>query len=156
MTIFPPPSLSRTPGWYGALGMFLLLAACGTPDAPADNDPPPADAATSAIVFTEVTEAAGLGDFRHVTGAFGNRWFPESMGGGGGFVDYDGDGWYDVVVTGGGTWPEHSGEAPVDAVRLYRNNGDGTFTETTQQAGLSGVHAYSIGLTAADYDNDGD
>ena len=45
------------------------------------------------INFTDVTASAGLADFRHVTGAVGDKWFPESMGSGGGFIDYNGDGW---------------------------------------------------------------
>ena len=38
--------------------------------------------------------------------------------------------------------------------RLYRNNGDGTFTDVTEKAGLSDS-AYGMGAAAADYDNDG-
>ena len=104
-----------------------------------------------------MTESAGLGDFRHSNGATGKRWFPESMGSGGGFVDYDGDGWIDILLMGGGNWPDDAEEeqAPVDALRLYRNEGDGSFTDVTARVGLD-VQAYSIGVSAADIDNDGD
>lgn len=111
------------------------------------------------LAFTEVTDSAGLGAFRHENGAFGRKWYPEQMGSGGGFIDYDGDGWLDVILVGGGTWPEHSPKhepGEVEALRLYRNEGDGTFTEVTEQAGLGGIHAYGTGVAAADYDNDGD
>lgn len=107
------------------------------------------------LSFVDVTEAAGLGTFRHETGAFGNEWFPETVGGGGGFVDYDADGWMDVLLVGGGVWPGR-GEAPVPAARLYRNQGDGTFRDVTAAAGLGAVTAYGFGVTVADYDNDGD
>ncbi len=110
---------------------------------------------TAVIAFTEVTDEAGLGAFRHITGAFGDKWFPETMGAGGGFLDYDGDGWLDVVLVGGGTWPGRPDE-PVPALHLYRNNGDGTFTRRTQEAGLAGTTAYGFGLAMADYDNDAD
>jgi len=39
--------------------------------------------------------------------------------------------------------------------RLYRNNGDGTFTDVTEKAGVGGNGAVSSGCSAADYDNDG-
>src|SRR5690606_14830805 len=47
-------------------------------------------------------------------------------------------------------------EPAVDAVRLYRNERDGTFREVTEEVGLKGIHAYAFGVSAADYDNDGD
>jgi hypothetical protein len=77
------------------------------------------------------------------------------MGSGCGFIDYDGDGWIDILAAGGGTWPRGEKEPP-PAVRLYRNNGDGTFSPATRAAGLAGLHAYSLGFAVADYDNDGD
>ena len=107
------------------------------------------------IAFTDVTQEAGLGEFRHVTGASGNKWFPETMGAGGGFLDYDGDGWLDILLVGGGIWPEHD-EAPVRGLYLYRNNADGTFTDQTAAAGLADLTTYGFGLAVADYDNDGD
>ena len=130
-----------------------LLAGC------ADGDPTTSPAAesqqASAVAFTDVTAEAGLGLFRHETGAFGEKWFPETFGAGGGFLDYDNDGWLDVLLVGGGAWPEHTGTA-VSALRLYRNQGDGTFSETTKEAGLGGLEAYGFGIATADYDNDGD
>ena len=136
----------------------VVLAACGTAGCgAAEQDAAPAAqtvASAAPLAFTEVTQAAGLADFRHATGAFGEQWFPETMGSGGGFVDYDGDGWADVVLAGGGTWPDRA--APVSAVRLYRNAGDGTFHDVTAEAGLADHYGYSQGILAADYDNDGD
>ena len=96
---------------------------------------------------------SGLGAFRHVNGATGDKWYPEQMGSGGGFFDYDGDGWSDILLLGGGDWDP---ETPVQAIFLYRNNGDGSFTEVTEAAGLTSVDGYTIGMVAADYDNDGD
>ena len=110
---------------------------------------------SSAYPFAEVTGAAGLGDFMHETGATGDRWFPESMGSGGGFFDYNADGWQDIVLAGGGSWSATADE-PVHALKLYRNNKDGTFTDVTSEAGLLNQDAYGIGVTMADYDNDGD
>ena len=117
------------------------------------NAQSPASAASP--LFTNVTAEAGLEGFRHETGAFGHKWFPETMGAGGGFLDYNNDGWPDILLVGGGTWPERGNDA-VPALRLYRNNGNGAFTEVTHAAGLDGVRAYGMGVTVADYDNDGD
>jgi hypothetical protein len=105
--------------------------------------------------FTDVTVPAGLGDYRHHTGAFGQKWFPETMGSGLAFLDYDGDGWQDLLVAGGGAWPQ-SPSQPARVLWLYRNNGDGTFVLRSKDAGLDDVRAYTFGLTVADYDNDGD
>lgn len=108
----------------------------------------------SPIAFSDVTAQVGLGGFRHENGAFGAKWFPEPMGSGGGFIDYDGDGWQDILLVAGGTWPGHS-DKRVPALYLYRNNGDGTFSLTTDGAGLSEVSTYGFGITVADYNNDG-
>lgn len=107
------------------------------------------------IAFSDVTEQAGLGAFRHDNGQFGMKWFPEQMGAGGGFIDYDGDGWLDILLVGGGVWPEKSSR-DVPALWMYRNNGDGTFSLVTDEVGLGGIRTYSLGIAAADYDNDGD
>lgn len=107
-------------------------------------------------VFTDVTAEAGLGDFRHDIGAYGEKLFPESMGSGGGFIDYDGDGWIDILLVGGGTFRGSGQEWPVPALWLYRNNGDGTFSLKIEEAGLGNLTTYGFGIAVADYDNDGD
>ena len=136
----------------GVLSVCLVAVAgfvgCGRPaQSPTDGG----DARLS--VFRDVTTQAGLGDFVHVNGAAGNKWYPEQMGSGGGFFDYDGDGHDDVLLLGGGDW---NSETSVRALYLYRNNGDGTFADVTQAVGLDGFDAYTIGMTAADCDGDGD
>ena len=67
-------------------------------------------------------------------------------------ADYDNDGWTDVLVTRGG-WLLSRGQMRMS---LLRNNGDGTFSDVTREAGLA-LPAYpSQSATWADYDNDGD
>ena len=129
------------------LGLLMVWGCADAPEAPAPVAPSPAS-----LAFVDVTEAAGLGAFRHQTGAQGDFWFPEAMGSGGGFVDVDGDGWLDVLLLGGGTW----GEAAGQTVWAYRNDGTGQFADATAAWGLDAIDAYTLGLTAADYDNDGD
>ena len=129
--------------------LSVFAVACNTP---AHDRTAEADVPSSGISFTEVTEEAGLDAFIHSTGAVGDRWFPESMGSGGGFIDINNDGWQDIILAGGGNWHEE----PVQALFVYRNNADGTFTEVAREAGLYNTEAYSIGFASADYDNDGD
>ncbi|MFQ5571580.1 MAG: CRTAC1 family protein [Rhodothermales bacterium] len=130
-------------GWFG----------CTRSDTSQPQEPTPTVLAPPA--FTDVTVEAGLGEFRHETGAFGEKWFPETMGAGGGFFDYDGDGWLDLLLVGGGVWPGQDDRA-FPALQLYRNEGDGSFTNHTEQAGLSALTTYGFGVALADYDNDGD
>ncbi len=59
--------------------------------------------------------------------------------------DFDGDGLLDIAVT---------GSYPLDQMRLYHNNGDGTFSDRTAQAGLTGELG-GLNLVATDYNNDG-
>ena len=128
---------------------ILMPAGCGAPENP------PARADGREPVFTVVTAEAGLGQFRHNTGGFGESLMPEIVGGGGGFIDYDGDGWEDILLVAGGTWPHHT-EERIQGVYLYRNNGDGSFEDVSAEAGLGSIHTYGFGITVADYDNDGD
>lgn len=107
------------------------------------------------IGFTDVASEVGLGEFRHVSGAFGEKWFPETMGAGGGFLDYDGDGHLDILLVAGTTFASRE-EPAGPALRLYRNDGAARFTEVTESTGLGGIEAYAFGVTIADYDNDDD
>jgi hypothetical protein len=103
-----------------------------------------------AIQFADGAAAAGI-RFRHNSGAFGKKYLPETMGSGLALFDYDNDGWLDVFFANGTSWPGHG--SPTYSA-LYHNNRDGTFTEVTKQAGLA-IGMFAIGVTAADYDNDG-
>ena len=103
------------------------------------------------IQFVDVTAAAGL-TFTHTNGAFGRKYLPETMGSGGAFLDYDNDGHLDVFLVNSTRWPSRSERRGLSA--LYRNKGDGTFSDRTSRAGLA-VEMYGMGVTAADYDNDG-
>jgi tetratricopeptide (TPR) repeat protein len=104
-----------------------------------------------------VTALAGIA-FTHEAGATGNKWYPETIGAGVGFLDYDGDGWPDILLINGTYWPQQRDAVVGQAeptMRLYRNRGDGTFEDATQRAGLA-LPLYGMGMAAADYDNDGD
>jgi tetratricopeptide (TPR) repeat protein len=114
-------------------------------------------AAPPTIWFTDVTATTGIA-FTHVAGASGDKWYPETIGAGVAFLDYDGDGWPDILLINGTYWPKHRDTVVGRAeptLRLYRNRGDGTFEDVTQHAGLA-IPLYGMGIAAADYDNDGD
>ena len=104
------------------------------------------------ISFTAVTAAAGL-QFRHVDGRSGQRYFLETVGSGVAFFDYDGNGLTDIYFVNSADLPGFSSSIP-PTNRLYRNNGEGTFTDVTEQAGV-GDTGYGAGCAVADYDNDG-
>jgi len=103
------------------------------------------------VTFTDVTGPAGI-TFRHTSGATGKKYLPETMGSGAAFLDVDNDGWQDLLFVNSRHWPSQPGAKALPA--LYRNKGDGTFTDITMQAGLA-VEMYGMGAAAADYDNDG-
>ncbi|MCA1565316.1 MAG: CRTAC1 family protein [Acidobacteria bacterium] len=113
--------------------------------------------------FTDVTEKAGVGDPRWSTGAS--------------FVDYDNDGRLDLFVANYVSFdfnklPEFGKEKTCqfkgvavqcgprgmagDGDSLYRNNGDGTFTDVTKKAGVSDPNGYyGMGVISSDFDEDG-
>jgi len=108
--------------------------------------------AAAPVQFVDVTRAAGINwGFR--TLAPGARYLIETMGGGGGFIDYDSDGLLDIYLVCYTQTPQADPRARLrDA--LYRNNGDGTFTDVTERAGLSHTMR-GMGLAVGDYDSDG-
>jgi hypothetical protein len=101
--------------------------------------------------FTDVTSLAGI-QFQHNGGAFGGKFLPETLGSGGAFLDYDRDGWQDILLINGTDWPGHKKNR--STLRLYHNNGNGTFTDVTTRAGLD-VELYGMGVAVGDYNNDG-
>ncbi len=82
------------------------------------------------------------------------RYSIETMTGGVAVFDYNNDGLLDIFFTNGAGIPSLQKSDPSFYNRLFRNNGDGTFTDVTEKAGLAGA-GYSMGVAAGDYDNDG-
>jgi hypothetical protein len=108
-------------------------------------------AAAPAVTFTDVTAAAGV-TFRHNSGAFGQKFLPETMGSGVVVLDADNDGRQDLFFVNGKAWAGRPAARTLPA--LYRNLGGGRFADVTRASGLA-VEIYGMGGAAADYDNDG-
>jgi hypothetical protein len=127
--------LSIPGSFWAALGAASVLAA----------------SAEAQVVFSDATAGAGI-RFKHNSGAFGKKYLPETMGAGGAWLDFDGDGWPDALLANSKSWPGRPG--PPSRPALYRNNQNGTFADVTRGSGLD-VEMYGLGVAAADYDNDG-
>jgi len=124
-----------------ALIIFFLILPCVFTSLAAD------------VTFTEISESAGL-DFLHTDGNVDKRFVIEILGGGAAFFDYDNDGWLDLyLVNANRLTPPELEVQPTNL--LYRNMGDGTFTDVTKSARV-GHTGYGMGCAAVDYDNDGD
>jgi hypothetical protein len=109
--------------------------------------------------FEEKSEAMGI-HFLHVNGARGDKWMPETMGGGVAVLDYDGDGKPDLLFVSSCYWPgDPRGARMKSSLVLYRNEGVGPdglphFRDVTREAGLERVF-YGMGAAVGDFDNDG-
>ena len=127
-------------------GLVYLVLSSGDATANASDSGTP-------VQFRDVTLAAGI-DFVHSHGSRSSL-LPEDMGSGAGFVDYDNDGDLDLYVVNnpGPLKVEISSKSPGNI--LYRNNGDGTFSDVTETAGV-GDRGHGMGCVFGDYDNDGD
>ncbi len=104
----------------------------------------------TSVQFSDITRKAGIA-FVHFKGNNGTSTILEEAGPGVCVADYDGDGYQDIYFVNGRDL-YHRGMAARNA--LYHNNGDGTFTDVTEQAGVPGT-AYGLGCVWGDYDNDG-
>jgi hypothetical protein len=91
-----------------------------------------------------------------VTGGYGEKLLPETLGAGAAFLDLDGDRVLDIFFVNSSYWPGHVPPgAPPATCRLYRGRGDGAFEDVTAAAG-AGISLYGMGCAVADYDGDGD
>jgi hypothetical protein len=107
--------------------------------------------------FTEVSAVAGL-QFRHFTGATGEKLLPETMGAGAAFFDADGDGDADLLLVNGNRWPWDTQGPASPGCALYRNDtapgGAIRLTDISAGSGLE-IPFYGMGAAVGDYDNDG-
>jgi len=120
--------------------------------APLKSVIPTVTQANNPIQFVDITARAGI-KWNLKTLAPGARYLVETMGGGGGFIDYNGDGLLDIYFVCYSQTPQPPGASKLKDA-LYRNNGNGTFTDVTESAGIANS-MLGMGLTVGDYNNDG-
>ena len=137
----------RNMGWVALLVSTSLATVAQVPD----------------VQFTDITAQSHI-DFTQENSATSNKYLIETMGGGVAVFDYDNDGRLDIFFTSGAliSDPMPDGKMPDKSNkkfwnRLYHQNADGTFTDVTEHAGLTGMPQgyYSMGVAVGDFDNDG-
>ena len=138
---------------------MLLLAWLAPAQAqrPADHASTVSGQASRYPSYENVTEKSHI-QFQHSFGEQKLSSILEATGSGCVWFDYNNDGLLDLYVLSGRYLDGVTDHSKVDgkeaANHLYRNNGDGTFTDVTAQAGVPGK-GFAMGVTAGDYDNDG-
>ena len=105
------------------------------------------------VIFLDVASAAGI-RFQHDNAATSEKFLIETMGAGCGWIDYDQNGLFDLYLVNSAATKAYTPNKPPRSA-LYRNNGDGTFTDVTAQAGVGAEGLFGMGVAVGDYDNDG-
>ena len=134
------PQIPFALAWLAAI---LLVSPMATAQS-ADN---------GSIRLVDVTASSKI-TFRHHDGGSGKGYIVEGVTGGLATFDYDNDGLIDIYLLSGAPLKGATIDPPPRAA-LYRNNGDWTFTDVTDEAGV-GNRGHGMGVVAGDYDNDGD
>jgi enediyne biosynthesis protein E4 len=112
-----------------------------------------AQAQGSIPVFEEIPPSVSGINWKHYAARSPEKYLPEATGPGCAFLDYDNDGWLDIYLVNSGQCDFYNPDRPLSNA-LYHNNRDGTFTDVTQKAGISGG-GFGMGVAVGDYNNDG-
>ena len=134
------------PWVFGSLLICIAWVSGQTPQPSIKN-------ASPGVTFVNVAGTAGL----NATTIYGdekrNRYLLETTGSGAAFIDYDNDGWQDIFLA-SGTRLDGLPPNVTSTNRLYRNNGNGKFSDVTEKAGLVRT-GWAQGVCVGDYENDG-
>ena len=141
------------PGWLHAVWASALCVWLVASAAPHHASAPFPAPRVAPIEFRNIAPSSGV-RFILNNSATPHKYQIEPMVAGVAVFDYNNDGLPDLYFVNGARIPGLEKTGPEYYNRLYRNNGDGTFTDVTEQAGVKG-DGYSMGVAAADYDNDG-
>jgi hypothetical protein len=138
--------------------LFTLVVASGTvllaQSPPTVNVPAASPHAAANVSYADVTAAAGLTGFRHVSGSPEKSYLLETTGSGAAMADFDGDGLVDIYLVNGSTLDRIVARSPAPEAALFRNAGNGTFQDTTDAAGVANER-WGQGVCLGDFDNDG-
>jgi hypothetical protein len=124
-----------------AAGLAQGQQAAKTPDTPIT------------VRYTDIRKAAGI-TFVQDSTQTDQKYYLETMGTGVGWIDYDQDGLMDLYFVQSAATDIYKPPTPLRSA-LYHNNGDGTFTDVTEKAGVGGEGHYGQGVAVGDFDNDG-
>ncbi len=117
------------------------------------QEPTKVQAPSVAVRYTDIRKAAGITFIQDSTES-DQKYYLETMGTGVGWIDYDQDGLMDLYFVQAGATDAYTPSKPLRSA-LYHNNGDGTFTDVTEKAGVGGEGHYGQGVAVGDFDNDG-
>src|SRR6266850_381081 len=137
---------------FGLCACLWLQSTSSLVAGPGDSEGPDAK---PVVHFTDVAQKAGLTSPVLFGGENTKKYIIETTGTGTAIFDYDNDGWPDIFIVNGTTLEaSRAGKGP--ASFLYRNNGNGTFTEVGEKAHVAGSgKAWGTGCAFLDYDRDG-
>jgi len=135
--------------WFPLLAALCSLLALKTLPAqsPKKSGPP------ISVKFTDIRKQAGI-TFLQDSTQTEEKLYLETMGTGVAWLDYDQDGLMDLYLVQSGPTEFYKPDHPLRSA-LYHNNGDGTFTDATEKAGVAAENHYGQGVAVGDYDNDG-
>jgi hypothetical protein len=145
MTRHPRYLLSNAAGRAGAILCAALLGLWILPARTAGTE--------SAVQFVDIAARAGI-TFQHDNASSADKYLIETMGAGAAWLDYDNDGYVDLYLANSAPTKVYKPARPLTGA-LYRNNGDGTFTDVTAKSGAGAPGLFGMGVAAGDYDNDG-
>jgi enediyne biosynthesis protein E4 len=139
---------------FGGIWLVLLAALCSllalkslaAQSAKKQNDSIP-------VKFTDIRKQSGI-TFLQDSTQTEEKLYLETMGTGVAWLDYDQDGLMDLYFVQSGPTDLYKPDHPMRSA-LYHNNGDGTFTDITEKAGVAAENHYGQGVAVGDYDNDG-
>jgi len=103
--------------------------------------------------FTDIRPSSGITFTQDSTNS-DEKYYLETMGTGVAWIDYDQDGLMDLYFVQSAATDAYKPAHPLRSA-LYHNNGDGTFTDVTDRAGVAGEGHYGQGVAVGDFNNDG-
>src|SRR5579862_7620384 len=137
----------------GAVSSLVSIVSSPLTDFPAGAPTYAATPPASAVTFREVPASESKITWVHDNAKSKQRYLPETEPPGVAIFDYNNDGRMDILFVNSGESDFFHPNQPLKH-GLYRNNGDGTFTDVTEQAGIT-ANIFAMGIAIADYDGDG-
>jgi hypothetical protein len=138
---------------FAAALLFLIPSSVGGGEARGQKPAKPAATPPPSGHFTDIRTSAGI-TFVQDSTQTDEKYYLETMGTGLAWLDYDQDGLMDLYLVQTSATDAYKPAHPLRSA-LYRNNGDGTFTDVTEKAGVGDQGHYGQGVAVGDFNNDG-